>query len=106
VKAEVEALNWKPLMSLGEAEAMTHQSVYQGLSDYLGCLFCKHNYADGSCAAFQSGIPLSIASGEVQHIEPVEGQANDLVFERTSATNMKDFIAQCRENAAKAKQPV
>jgi Poly(ADP-ribose) polymerase catalytic domain len=38
VKAEVEALSWKPFMSLGEAEAMTHQSVYQGQDFFHGTL--------------------------------------------------------------------
>ena len=34
------------------------------------------------CAAFSDGIPKEIAYGGNKHLKPIEGQDNDIVFER------------------------
>ena len=34
------------------------------------------------CLAFPDGIPSSIAYGENKHLEPLEGQGNDIVYEK------------------------
>ena len=34
------------------------------------------------CAAFPDGIPEEIAYGDNKHLKPIEGQGNDIVFEK------------------------
>ncbi len=48
----------------------------------LNCLKCKHFRAlSGGCDAFPEGIPYEITeTGESEHLTPLEGQKNDIVF--------------------------
>lgn len=41
----------------------------------VSCHDCKHHNSSNwlVCSAFPDGIPLPIQSGEISHIEPVEG---------------------------------
>jgi hypothetical protein len=48
--------------------------------EWQGCLGCIH-YRRGRCAAYPGGIPLPIASGEVDHMVERPGQVGDLIFE-------------------------
>ena len=45
------------------------------------CYDCKHSNDDGTCAAFPSGVPLEILSGEVNHFLPYEGD-NGIQYEQ------------------------
>ena len=48
------------------------------------CLECVHfnNKKYGTCAAFPERIPHIILSGEADHFTKLEGQPNDLVYEK------------------------
>ena len=48
------------------------------------CWGCKHFYQakPGTCEAFPDGIPHVIVSNEIDHFTVLEGQLNDLVYER------------------------
>lgn len=47
------------------------------------CFRCKHfREVEGGCTAFPKGIPSEITSGENEHSKPLEGQSNDIVFEK------------------------
>ena len=47
------------------------------------CMYCKHfNGKDFNCKAFPKGIPDIIVSGENVHTIPLDGQDNDIVFEK------------------------
>lgn len=51
------------------------------------CLLCKHLHRSkgslpkGTCNAFPDKIPFVIVSSQVGHLEPLDGQENDIVFE-------------------------
>ena len=46
------------------------------------CIKCKHlDPFNGGCAAFPDGIPFEYSSGENEHLEIVDGQVGDFVFE-------------------------
>jgi len=60
---------------------------------YEGCLFCKHFKIDGSCAAFPTGIPLVIISGELEHTRVVKGQTGETVYEKRKARRAFDLVA-------------
>jgi hypothetical protein len=47
----------------------------------IGCPICKYFQFDGTCTAFEQGIPFGFLAGIAHHTEPVRGQGNDLVFE-------------------------
>jgi hypothetical protein len=47
----------------------------------IGCPICKHFQFDGTCTAFEQGIPFGFLAGIANHTEPVKEQGNDLVFE-------------------------
>ncbi len=51
-----------------------------GFEAWPGCLGCGH-YRRSRCQAFPDGIPLPIASGEIDHLVPRPGQVGDTVFE-------------------------
>lgn len=38
------------------------------------------------CDAFPNGIPDQIAFGQNKHLKPLEGQPNDIVFEKEETT--------------------
>ncbi len=47
------------------------------------CRFCTHLHnlvGDLRCAAFPSGIPREITSGQLTHDKPLLEQENDLIF--------------------------
>jgi hypothetical protein len=48
--------------------------------EWPGCRACVH-YARARCIAYPHGIPLSILSGEVDHMVPRPGQVGQTVFE-------------------------
>ncbi|MBA4390413.1 MAG: cytoplasmic protein [Syntrophus sp. (in: bacteria)] len=37
---------------------------------------------DHYCTAFPEGIPFEISSGNDDHLQPIENQGNDIVYER------------------------
>lgn len=39
------------------------------------CTRCKHYSKDGTCPAFQNGIPMPIMNNEHDHREPYEGDS-------------------------------
>jgi hypothetical protein len=43
--------------------------------EWLGCFECKHLRPDEGavCDAFPQGIPIEIASGQIDHLEPRKG---------------------------------
>ena len=44
------------------------------MTEWRGCFFCARNLFDGACTdAFPDGMPFGIASGDVDHTVPVEG---------------------------------
>lgn len=45
------------------------------------CLTCKNYIDDLKCAAFPEGIPVEIIEDGEPHVEPIEGQDNEIVFE-------------------------
>jgi hypothetical protein len=45
-----------------------------------GCRACIHFRKDTTCAAYPDGIPIVIASGEVDHLVVRPGQVGDTVF--------------------------
>jgi hypothetical protein len=45
-----------------------------------GCRLCQHFRPDFTCLAYPERIPLSIVSGEVDHLVPRPGQQGDIVF--------------------------
>ena len=47
------------------------------------CFNCKHYHggASYSCDAFKGEIPMDILTDKNRHSKPLEGQANDIVFE-------------------------
>jgi hypothetical protein len=47
----------------------------------IGCPICKYFQFDGTCTAFEQGIPFGFLAGTDHHTEPVKDQGNDLVFE-------------------------
>ena len=47
----------------------------------IGCPICKYFQFDGTCTAFEQGIPFGFLAGIAHHTEPVKDQGNDLVFE-------------------------
>ena len=51
------------------------QNEQEGVSGFLGCLFCRHFDAErfGRCAAYPDGIPLPILAGDVPHDRPLPG---------------------------------
>ncbi|MFL9458855.1 macro domain-containing protein [Tolypothrix bouteillei VB521301_2] len=50
--------------------------------EYKGCQFCLHFRPDGTCSAFDPDrIPLSIVSGQIKHIKPLQNQENKIVYE-------------------------
>jgi hypothetical protein len=62
------------------------QEDYEEFADHLLgeplCLSCAHTNNDGTCKAFPEGIPLEIVSGEVNHMQPYEGD-NGIQYEPT-----------------------
>ena len=46
-----------------------------------GCRACVHFRKDTTCAAYPDGIPIVIASGDVDHLVVRPGQVGDTVFE-------------------------
>ena len=47
------------------------------------CFQCKHfDINTSTCAAFPKEIPEEILVGENNHSEPLEGQKNNIVFEK------------------------
>ncbi|MDS3861224.1 hypothetical protein RIF25_10440 [Thermosynechococcaceae cyanobacterium BACA0444] len=67
------------------------------MSNYFGCRVCRHFNLDGSCPAFAPRpIPLSIISGEIKHLTPLPGQANDIVYEHISELEAKERLEQLR----------
>jgi O-acetyl-ADP-ribose deacetylase (regulator of RNase III) len=49
---------------------------------YKGCQHCLHFRPDGTCSAFDPDpIPLSIVSGQIKHINPLQNQGNKIVYE-------------------------
>ena len=62
------------------------------LQQYMGCRHCKHYQLDGSCPAFSpEPIPISIASGQLQHTEPVYGQKNSIVYEKSEKSILERY---------------
>lgn len=47
---------------------------------FLGCRFCVH-YRRARCVAYPGRIPLSILSGDVDHMVKRPGQIGEAVFE-------------------------
>lgn len=56
------------------------RSVPQG-QRWGGCGLCRHLRPDNTCAAYPSGIPIIIGSGEVDHLVERPGQVGMVVFE-------------------------
>ena len=48
--------------------------------EWPGCFECAH-YRHGRCAAYPERIPLTILSGEVDHLVPRPGQVDAILFE-------------------------
>ena len=47
------------------------------------CINCKHlRPFSGGCEAFPNGIPFEFSNGEKEHLEIVDGQVGDFVFEK------------------------
>ena len=46
-----------------------------------GCRACVHFRKDTTCIAYPDGIPIVIASGDVDHLVVRPGQVGDTVFE-------------------------
>lgn len=44
------------------------------------CVMCLH-FKNGSCIAFQKGIPNVILNGDFDHSKPLPSQGNNIVFE-------------------------
>ncbi len=58
-----------------------------------GCRLCRHFRPDFTCAAFPQGIPIAIASGEVDHLVPRPGQVGDVLFALvTDPTPAQQFL--------------
>lgn len=53
-----------------------------GVNISVQCLACKHLGKPLTCEAFPKGIPKKILDGKVNHSTPIEGQDNDIVFEK------------------------
>jgi len=52
------------------------------------CFKCNHfDPIEYICTAFPIEIPLEIADGENKHTEPLEGQENNIVFEKLKTEN-------------------
>ncbi|MEP0797504.1 O-acetyl-ADP-ribose deacetylase [Trichocoleus sp. DQ-A3] len=52
------------------------------MNDYKGCNYCLHYRPDGTCVAFDPDfIPITIASGQTKHIQPLPNQGNTIVYE-------------------------
>lgn len=47
------------------------------------CNICRNRTAATKCKAFPDGIPEIILQDENRHTQPLPGQKNDIVFERT-----------------------
>jgi hypothetical protein len=46
------------------------------------CSFCMHLIKFRKCNAFNE-IPLDIWNGDNNHLKPLSGQDNDIIFEKT-----------------------
>ena len=52
------------------------------------CFSCKHfNVEESSCKAFGMNIPIEILNGDNDHSKPLEGQKNNIVYERDEENN-------------------
>ncbi|WP_309738176.1 hypothetical protein [Chamaesiphon sp. OTE_20_metabat_361] len=65
----------------------------------IGCPICKHYSFDGTCPAFPDRIPMMFLSGERGHIEPIEGQQNNIVFEWISPEEQQQRVKEILEKA-------
>lgn len=55
----------------------------------LVCFKCKNfRRFKGGCLAFPDGIPDEITSGENQHLQPLKGQKNKIVFEQMKESDL------------------
>jgi hypothetical protein len=80
----------------------------------IGCPLCKYFDDGNTCKAFpgrkgsffENRIPEFFLSGERGHTEPIEGQQNDIVFERMSPEEeqqrVEDMINKTNLDAAQA----
>lgn len=48
------------------------------------CFSCKNYLGNLKCQAFPKGIPADIKKGINPHIEPKNGQINDIVYEENN----------------------
>lgn len=55
-----------------------------------GCRRCVHDRRDGTCAAYPDGIPIVIASGDVDHLVVRPGQAGEIVFAPRTLADVTD----------------
>lgn len=51
-----------------------------------GCAYCRHLLSRSTCSAYPGGIPMAIASGQRNHLEPFIGDGG-VVFERYDDAN-------------------
>jgi hypothetical protein len=47
----------------------------------LTCILCANFIGGNICEAFKNGIAEEIVNGKSDHLEPIKGQENDIVFE-------------------------
>ncbi|MGB8702422.1 MAG: hypothetical protein WCD18_23640 [Thermosynechococcaceae cyanobacterium] len=65
------------------------------ISKYRGCSYCSHFRVDGGCPAFDPDpIPIDIVSGQTQHIAPILGQGNSIVYEDCGKSMIQQLIEQ------------
>jgi hypothetical protein len=65
-----------------------------------GCRACVHFRRDTTCVAFPDGIPIIIASGDVDHLVVRPGQVGDTVFEPRVAKATPGDVAAARSGRA------
>ena len=65
----------------------------------IGCPICKYYSFDGTCTAFPDRIPMVFLSGERGHTERIDGQQNDIVFERISPEEQQQRVRIILEKA-------
>lgn len=62
-----------------------------------GCRACAHFRRDITCVAFPDGIPIVIASGDVDHLVVRPGQVDDTIFEPRPAPLVTGAVSPLRQ---------